>query len=59
MEKMYDAISTATTVKVRFSGSDGYIDRTLNQAEINNIKVYWRVYNILQRNSDLKSYVIG
>ena len=59
LSAMIEAMEGASVVKVRFSGSDGNYDVTLPQAEVNKIVVYWKVYNILERNPELKSYVIG
>ncbi|MBR4346974.1 MAG: zinc ribbon domain-containing protein [Oscillospiraceae bacterium] len=55
---LIEAMESAKAVKVRFSGSKGHIDKTLPQAEINRITVYWRVYQILLRDPLLKTYVI-
>lgn len=59
LTKMMTAMETAKSVKIRFSGSDGHYDYSIPQSEVNNIVVYWKVYNILDKNKDMKKYVIG
>lgn len=59
LSAMLEEMEKANVVKVRFSGSGGNYDVTLPQSEINKIVVYWKVYNILDRNPELKKYVIG
>lgn len=59
MTEMMKKMENAKEVIIRFSGSKYYVDYTLPQSEINKIVVYWKVYNILERNPELKKYVIG
>lgn len=57
--KLIEAMDGAKTIKIRFSGSDGYYDYTLSQSEVDNVLIYWKVNNILERNPDLSTLVIG
>lgn len=59
LTKMMTAIENAKSVKIRFSGTDGHYDYEISRSEINKLAVYWKTYNILEHNMDLKKYVIN
>lgn len=52
-----EKLEKANTVKIRFKGDDGALDRTLSDQEVNKIINMWNIYQILERDSSLLSYL--
>ena len=53
---LIESMSTANTVTIRFSGK-GKLDVVIPKNHIDELETLWKIYNILDRNSSLISYL--